>query len=267
MAATLSRGIRRVTVQSSGIRAYARPMQTIERNGNALAYHHLPGKGPTIVFLPGYASDMSGSKAVAIDTWARETGRACLRFDYAGCGASGGLFEDQTLASWCDDALTVIDGVTTGPIVLVGSSMGGWIMLLVALARSERVTAIVGIAAAPDFTDWGFTDVQKAVLQSEGRLEEPSIYSPEPTVTTRSFWESGEANRLMNGPIALAVPTRLIHGQRDPDVPWEYSLTLAGLLRSDDVQTLLVKDGDHRLSRPQDIALILKAVEDVSTRS
>ena len=239
-------------------------MQTIDRNGNALAYQHAPGTGPTIVFLPGYASDMSGSKAVAIDAWAREAGCACLRFDYAGCGESGGAFEDQTLASWRDDALAVIDAVTAGPIVLVGSSMGGWIMLLAALARPERVVAMIGIAAAPDFTDWGFTDDQKAVLRDEGRLEEPSIYSPEPTVTTRGFWESGEANRLMEGPINLAVPTRLIHGQRDPDVPWEHSLRLAGLLRSDDVQTLLVKDGDHRLSRPQDIALILRVIEDLS---
>jgi pimeloyl-ACP methyl ester carboxylesterase len=242
-------------------------MQTIERNGNVLACRPVPGNGPTIVFLPGYASDMSGSKAVAIDAWARETGRACLRFDYAGCGESGGAFADQTLASWRDDALAVIDAATTGPVVLVGSSMGGWIMLLVALARPGQVAAMVGIAAAPDFTDWGFTPEQKAVIQTEGRLEEPSIYSPEPTVTTRPFWESGEANRLLEAPIDIAVPTRLIHGQRDPDVPWEHSLKLAGLLRSDDVQTLLVKDGDHRLSRPQDIALILKAIEDLSAAS
>ena len=241
-------------------------MQTIARNGNALAFDHAAGAGPTIVFLPGYASDMSGSKAVAIDGWARETGRACLRFDYSGCGASGGAFEDQTLASWRDDALAVIDAATSGPVVLVGSSMGGWIILLAALARRERVVAMVGIAAAPDFTDWGFTPAQKAALRDEGRIEEHSIYSPEPTVTTRAFWESGEANRLLDGPVELAVPTRLIHGQRDPDVPWEHSLKLAGLLRSDDVQTWLVKDGDHRLSRPQDIALILKAVEDVTTK-
>lgn len=239
-------------------------MPTFERNGIALAYHHTPGTGPAIVFLPGYASDMSGSKAVAIDDWARGAGRACLRFDYAGCGTSGGAFEDQTLASWRDDALAVIDAATTGPVVLVGSSMGGWIMLLVALARPEWIAAMVGIAAAPDFTDWGFTSEQKALLRDTGRLEEPSIYSPEPTITTRGFWESGEANRLLDGPIGLSVPTRLIHGQRDPDVPWEHSLTLAGLLRSDDVQTLLVKDGDHRLSRPQDIALILRVIEDVS---
>mgnify|MGYP003575965685 CR=1 FL=1 len=238
-------------------------MPTIDRNGIALAYHHSSGTGPTIVFLPGYASDMSGSKAVAIDDWARENGRACLRFDYAGCGESGGAFEDQTLASWRDDALAVIDTVTIGPVILVGSSMGGWIMLLAALARPERVAAMIGIAAAPDFTDWGFTTEQKAVLYSNGRLEEPSIYSPEPTVTTLGFWESGETNRLMQAPIDLAVPARLIHGQRDPDVPWEHSLMLAGLLRSDDVQTMLVKDGDHRLSRPQDIALILHALEDL----
>ncbi|HSX55309.1 MAG TPA: alpha/beta hydrolase [Sphingomonas sp.] len=240
-------------------------MSRINRAGNALAYHHRPGTGPTIVFLPGYASDMSGSKAVAIDAWARETDRACLRFDYAGCGESDGAFEDQTLASWRDDALAVIDTLTNGPVALVGSSMGGWIMLLTALARPERVAAMVGIAAAPDFTDWGFTDAQKAVLRDTGRLEQPSIYSPEPTITTRGFWESGEANRLLEGSIDLSVPTRLIHGQRDPDVPWEHSLKLADLLRSDDVQTLLVKDGDHRLSRPQDIALILNAIEDLTT--
>lgn len=239
-------------------------MSSIDRNGTVLAYHHVPGAGPVIVFLPGYASDMSGSKAVAIEAWARESGRACLRFDYAGCGASGGAFEDQTLASWRDDALAVIDAATDGPVVLVGSSMGGWIMLLVALARPERVVATVGIAAAPDFTEWGFTDAQKAGLRDAGRLEEPSIYSPEPTVTTHAFWESGETNRLMTGPIDITIPTRLIHGQRDPDVPWEHSLKLADLLRSDDVQTLLVKDGDHRLSRPQDIALILTAIEDLS---
>lgn len=239
-------------------------MQTIDRNGTTLACHLSPGAGPTIVFLPGYASDMSGSKAVAIDAWARANGRACLRFDYAGCGESGGAFEDQTLTRWRDDALAVIDTLATGQITLVGSSMGGWIMLLVALARPGRVAAMVGIAAAPDFTGWGFTPEQKAILRNQGRLEEPSIYSPEPTVTTLGFWESGEANRLLDAPIDLAIPTRLIHGQRDPDVPWVHSLTLAGLLRSDDVQTVLVKDGDHRLSRPQDITLILKAIEDLT---
>lgn len=126
-----------------------------------LAYRHTPGAGPTILFLPGYASDMSGSKALAIEAWAQATGRAFLRFDYAGCGESEGAFEDQTLAGWRDDALMMVDRVLSGPVVLVGSSMGGWIMLLVARDRPDRIAGLVGIAAAPDFTDWGFTADEK----------------------------------------------------------------------------------------------------------
>ncbi len=226
-----------------------------------LAYRHTPGRGPTLVFLPGYASDMTGTKALAVEAWARANGRACLRFDYAGCGASPGNFEDGTLASWRDDALALIDGVVEGPVVLVGSSMGGWIMLLAALARPGRVVALVGIAAAPDFTDWGFTPEQKMELLNAGRLEESSSYSDAPTVTTRAFWASGEANRLMHGPIAIDVPVRLIHGQCDADVPWEQSVRLASLLRSADVHTILVKDGDHRLSRDADIALLIATID------
>lgn len=228
-----------------------------------IAYHRTEGRGPTAVFLPGYASDMSGSKALAVEEWARTNGRAALRFDYAGCGMSDGAFEDQALADWRDDALAMIDRVD-GPVVLAGSSMGGWIMLLAALARSAQVVGMVGIAPAPDFTDWGFNDAQKVALLSDGRIEEHSDYSDQPTVTTRTFWQSGEANRLMHGSIALSVPTRLVQGQRDPDVPWERTVRLAGLIAGDDVQTWLIKDGDHRLSRPQDIAMILRAIEDVS---
>ena len=228
-----------------------------------IAYHRTEGRGPTVVFLPGYASDMSGSKAVAVEEWARTNGRAALRFDYAGCGESDGAFEDQGLADWRDDTLAMIDRVG-GPVVLVGSSMGGWIMLLAALARPAQVVGMVGIAPAPDFTDWGFSDAQKMTLLSDGRIEEHSDYSDEPTVTTRTFWQSGEANRLMHGAIPIDVPTRLVQGQRDPDVPWERTVRLGGLITGDDVQTWLIKDGDHRLSRPQDIALILRAIEDVS---
>jgi len=228
-----------------------------------IAYHRTEGRGPTVVFLPGYASDMSGSKALAVEEWARTNGRAALRFDYAGCGVSDGAFEDQGLADWRDDALAMIDRVG-GPVVLVGSSMGGWIMLLAALARPAQVVGMVGIAPAPDFTDWGFSDAQKMTLLSDGRIEEHSDYSDEPTVTTRTFWQSGEANRLMHGAIPIDVPTRLVQGQRDPDVPWERTVRLEGLITGDDVQTWLIKDGDHRLSRPQDIALILRAIEDVS---
>ena len=228
-----------------------------------LAYRHTPGKGPTIVFLCGYASDMNGTKALALEQRAQRTGRAFLRFDYAGCGESEGAFEDQTLASWRDDALRVIDAVVEGPVVLVGSSMGGWVMLMVAKARPELVKGMVGIAAAPDFTDWGYSDTEKAAILRDGRIEQPNDYGYTPTVTTRAFWVSGEANKVMTGPIAFDGPVRLLQGQRDAEVPWERALTLAALFRSDAVQTVLVKDGDHRLSRDNDLALIIRSVEDV----
>lgn len=225
----------------------------------SLAYHLTEGRGPTIIFLPGYASDMSGTKALSLEARAQAAGRAFLRFDYAGCGRSEGAFEEQTLTGWLDDVLAMID-LVAGPVVLVGSSMGGWLMLMAALVRAERIAGLVGIAAAPDFTDWGFTTDEKLKLLSEGRLERASAYSPQPTVYTRAFWSSGEASRMMHGVIAIDAPVRLIHGQRDPDVAWERSMRLAELLRSPDVQVTLVKDGDHRLSRDGDIALLLRTV-------
>ena len=228
-----------------------------------LAYHHSPGAGPTIVFLPGYASDMQGSKALALEAWARTNGRAFLRFDYTGCGHSEGAFADQTLAGWRDDVLVMLDQVATGPVVLVGSSMGGWLMLLAAKARPERVAGMIGIAAAPDFTDWGFTADEKTYLNQYGRLERPNPYGPEPTLYTRAFWSSGEANRLLFAPIAFDGPVRLLHGDADPDVPWRLSVQLAGLLRSSDVATIVVKDGDHRLSRDGDIRLLIATVQNM----
>ncbi|HVF93839.1 MAG TPA: alpha/beta hydrolase [Sphingomonas sp.] len=230
-----------------------------------LAYHHVAGTGPTILFLPGYASDMQGTKALALEAWAVGTGRSFVRFDYAGCGRSEGSFEEQTLAGWRDDVVAMIDDVATGPVVLVGSSMGGWLMLLAARARADRVVGMVGIAPAPDFTDWGFTLDEKMAILSHGRLERPNPYGPEPTVYTRAFFSSGEANRIMFGEIAVDCPIRLLQGQKDKDVPWHRTCRLAELLRSNDVQTWLVKDGDHRLSRDGDIALLLRAVEDVAT--
>lgn len=232
----------------------------------ALAYHLTEGTGPTIVFLPGYASDMTGSKALALEAWAKVQGRSFLRFDYGGCGQSEGAFEDQTLAGWRDDVLEMIDRAVTGPVVLVGSSMGGWLMLLVARDRPDRIVGLVGIAPAPDFTDWGFTTDEKLALLQQGRIERPSPYSDQPTIFTSRFWQSGEANRLMSGTIAIDVPVRLLQGQADLDVPWHRTVRLAELLRSADVQTWLVKDGDHRLSRDADIALLVRAVEDVIQR-
>lgn len=226
---------------------------------NGVAVRRRAGAGPTIVFLPGYASDMAGTKAVALDAWAERTGRAFVRFDYRGCGESTGAFEDFTLEDWRDDALAVIDSID-GPVVLVGSSMGGWVMLLAALARSDSVVALVGLAAAPDFTEWGFDAAQKHAFVTDGRVYEPSIYGP-PLLTTRGFWEAGQRNLLMGGEIAIDAPVRLIQGQRDPDVPWQNALALAQRLRSADVHVALVKDGDHRLSRDGDIALLVRTIE------
>jgi pimeloyl-ACP methyl ester carboxylesterase len=228
-----------------------------------LAYHFTEGARPAVVFLPGYASDMTGTKATALETWAKASGRAFLRFDYGGCGQSEGDFAEQTLADWRDDTLAMIDSVVAGPVVLVGSSMGGWIALLVARDRPTHVDALVCVAPAPDFTDWGFTTNEKLALLSEGRLERANPYGPEPTLYTRAFWSSGEANRLMFGTIAFDGPVRLLQGQADADVPWHRTVELARLIRSADVQCWLVKDGDHRLSRDTDVALLIRAVEDV----
>jgi pimeloyl-ACP methyl ester carboxylesterase len=232
----------------------------------SLAYHLTDGDGPTSMFLPGYASDMTGSKALALEAWARAKGRRFVRFDYRGCGDSPGAFEEQTLAGWRDDVLWMLDEVVKGPAVLVGSSMGGWLMLLAARARPAQVVGLVGVAPAPDFTDWGFTTEEKMALLQHGRIERANRYGPAPTVYTRGFWSSGEANRIMFGEIAVDVPVRLLQGQRDPDVPWNRTAHLATLLRSADVQTWLVKDGDHRLSRDADVALLIRAVEDVVAR-
>lgn len=227
----------------------------------ALAYRYRPGRTPTIVFFPGYMSDMEGEKATALDAWAGREGRAMLRFDYSGCGASEGRFADQTLAGWRDDALDAIEAFApVGPLVLVGSSMGGWLALLVALALPGRVQALVGIAAAPDFTDWGFSEDQIALLREQAAIERPTPYDDEPYETTLGFWESGQANLLLGGAIDLDVPVRLLHGQLDDVVPVSIALRLGRALRSADVQTILVKDGDHRLSRPGDIALLIATV-------
>jgi pimeloyl-ACP methyl ester carboxylesterase len=233
------------------------PLRHLVSSGRTLAYRQVDGRAPAILFLPGYMSDMTGTKALALEAWAVANGRAFRRFDYGGCGESPGDFEAQSLADWRDDTIAMIDGLAPAPVVLVGSSMGGWLMLLAALARPERVAAVIGIAAAPDFTDWSFGAEEKATIIHDGRLVQPTPYGEQPYVTTRTFWESGEGQKLLDGEIALDCPVRLMHGQQDPDVPHSVSLRIAECLRSADVQTILIKDGDHRLSRAQDIALLI----------
>lgn len=232
-------------------------------DGRRIAYRYAPGAGPVFVFLPGYKSDMAGGKACALFDWAIAEGRACLLLDYSGCGESSGDFAEGTLSRWRDEALLLLTERADAPVVLVGSSMGGWLMLLVGLALGSRLAGLVGIAAAPDFTDWGYSASQKEVLRQGGTVFEDNPYGSEATPTHGTFWLDGEKNRLLNGPIALDCPVRLLHGQADRDVPWQTSLRLAETLRSSDVQVALVKDGDHRLSRVTDIALILRAVADL----
>jgi pimeloyl-ACP methyl ester carboxylesterase len=229
-------------------------------DGRRIAFRHVPGKGPAVVFLPGYMSDMTGSKAAAVFDWAREHGRAALLLDYSGCGESPGRFADGTLSRWREEVLALVDAWCPGPVVLVGSSMGGWLMLLCALAIPDRIAGLVGIAAAPDFTDWGTAETDKLRLAAGETVFEPNRYGPEPTPTHPGFWADGQASLLLTGEIALDCPVRLLHGQQDPDVPWELSLDLAARLRSADVQVSLIKDGDHRLSRDADIALLLRTV-------
>jgi pimeloyl-ACP methyl ester carboxylesterase len=233
--------------------------------GTRLAYRYVPGDGPTILFLPGYKSDMLGSKAEALDHWARKQGRAFLRLDYSGCGESEGRFEDGTLDVWRDDALGVIEAAGLRDVILVGSSMGGWLMLLLALHLGDQVKALVGIAAAPDFTDWGFSDEEKVEIKARGQLSRSSDYGPEPMITTRAFWQSGQDNLLLGQDILVHCPVRLLQGQCDPDVPWQTALRLSERLCSADVQVTLIKDGDHRLSRAEDVRLLEQTLERLLT--
>ena len=231
-----------------------------------IAYRRRKGTAPTILFLPGYASDMDGTKAVAIDAFAAERGIGMVRFDYSGTGLSEGAFEDGTLSGWLDEALLVVDEVTEGALIVVGSSMGGWIALHVALRRPGRVRALVGIAAAPDFTEWGYSDAEKAIIAREGRIEQANPYGGVPQVTTKGFWESGQGLRLLDAEIDIPVPVRLIHGDQDDDVPLAIAERLIDRLRSGDVQMTIVKGGGHRLSEPHEIEIILAAVDGLLER-
>lgn len=250
-------------------------LETLAReDGSTIAYRRSAdrsgGKLPGLIFLGGFASDMTGIKATTLESFARARGQAFIRFDYFGHGASSGAFSDGTIGHWRDDAIAVLDRLTAGPQILIGSSMGGWIMLLVALLRPVRIAGLVGIAAAPDFTEeliW-----QKlpppilTTLTREGRWIEPSRYGPDLPITLKLL-EEGREHLLLQGAIDLDRPVRLLHGMADPDVPWQWSLRIAEKLRGGDVVVSLVKDGDHRLSRPEDLVRITAAVAELSEKA
>jgi pimeloyl-ACP methyl ester carboxylesterase len=213
-------------------------VQYIDVGGRSIAYRHRPGNPPTLLFLPGYASDMEGAKALALDAFAAARGLAMLRLDYSGTGSSGGEFADGTLTLWLEEVLAAVDRLARGPLVVIGSSMGGWLALHLAVQRSARVQAMVGIASAPDFTEWG------AERESNG--------------LTPAFRASGRELQLLVKPIAIDCPVRLIHGDADADVPLDIAFRTMRALRSADVQLTVVKDGGHRLSEPREIDTILR---------
>ena len=232
-------------------------------NGTELAWARLDGHGPALVFLPGFRGDMTGDKATALAAFCADRGQAMLRFDYSGHGASSGDFLDGNIGGWAADALAAIDALTTGKLILVGSSMGGWIALLTALARPERIAALVGIAAAPDFTQrllWdGMAPPERAALERDGVLYVPSRYG-DPTPITCALIEDGANHLVLTGPMPIHCPVRLLHGQADPDVPWDLALHIARQIETPDARVILIKDGDHRLSRPADLALLRQTV-------
>ena len=228
-----------------------------------LAYHHLPGKTPGVLFCAGFNSNMQGGKALALEAWCREQGIQFTRFDYYGHGESDGSLEQGTIGRWRDDALTLLDEITSGQQLIVGSSMGGWIMLLTALARPDRVAGLVGVAAAPDFTrrlrEQRLDDEQRRQLQQTGYCDMPNDYD-EAYRISRKLLEEGDDHLLLETGIPIEVPLRLIHGQCDEDVPWEISLNIARQLDGDDVEVQLVKSGDHRLSGESDLQRLVATV-------
>ncbi len=232
----------------------------------SIAYHRLEGKAPTVVFLGGFRSDMTGQKALALEAFCRKRGLSFLRFDYTGHGQSEGDFLDGTIETWRRDSLDVLDRLTQGRLILVGSSMGGWMMLLTALARRERVAGLVGIAAAPDFTEelmWpNMAEPVRRALQEKGVIYRPSAYG-DPYPITLGLIETGRRHLLLDKPIPLTCPVRLIHGMKDPDVPWQTSARLAERLDATDVAVTLIKEGGHRLSEPGEIACIEAALEEL----
>ncbi|WP_026756802.1 alpha/beta hydrolase [Sediminimonas qiaohouensis] len=239
--------------------------------GRRIAYHHSDGSGPGVVFLGGFKSDMEGTKAIYLEEWARRRGRAFLRMDYSGHGQSSGAFEEGCIGDWAADAMAAIGALTNGPQVLVGSSMGGWIALLLARAMPGRVAGMVGIAAAPDFTEDGmwasFEAAQREEITAKGRLELPSEYSDEPYVITRRLIEDGRKQLVLRAPLDLRFPVRLLQGTEDEDVSREVALRLLDHAESPDIHLTLVKGADHRFSTPECLEEVECAIEAVTMRA
>lgn len=240
------------------------PQFLVRSDNLRLAYRGVTGNGPTVVWLGGFHSDMLGSKAQVLADQAQAHGGGYLRFDYFGHGESDGAFEEGTITRWREDALAVIDDLTDGPLVLVGSSMGGWLACLAAIARPERVKALVLVAPAPDFTEKlmepDLSDEARAAIARDGRWVRPSDYDDGGYAITRALLEDGARWSILAGPVPIEAPVRVLQGGADPDVPWTHALELANSLISTDVVFTLIKDGDHRLSRPQDLERLVAAV-------
>jgi pimeloyl-ACP methyl ester carboxylesterase len=250
-------------------RAYedARLRYWTREDGARIAYRRLDGRSPTVVFLGGFSSDMTGAKACHLDASCRARGQAYLRFDYQGHGASSGRFVDGTIGTWRDDALAVIENCTEGPVVLVGSSMGAWIMLLAAVATSRAVVGLLGIASAPDFTEeliWQRLPAEnRAQLERDRVIHVPSEYSVEGCPISLALIEDGRDHLLLGSSISIGCPVRLVHGLDDQDVPWECSLRMLQAVASDDVTLELVKGGDHRLSEPADLERLSRILDEL----
>ncbi len=236
------------------------------KSGRVLAYERLAGRGPGVVFLGGFMSDMQGTKALALEAWAREEGRAFLRFDYSGHGESAGAFTEGCIGDWAEDARAVIEGLTEGPQVLVGSSMGGWIAALMSRRIPERIAGIVGIAAAPDFTEdsmWaGFSEAQRARLMGEGLVYLPSDYGDSYPITRRLI-EDGRRHLVLRAPLPMPFPVRLLQGEADRDVDMSVALKLFRHIEGEDVRLTIVKGADHRFSSPECLALIKESVSEI----
>ncbi len=236
-------------------------------DGARLAWRRVAGRGPAVVWMGGFRSDMAGTKAQALAEWAGAHGQAYVRFDYFGHGESDGAFEAGTITRWRDDALAVLDELAPGPVIPVGSSMGGWIACLAAMVRPQAVKGLVLIAPAPDFTEKlmgpEIDGPARLALETDGVWMRPSDYG-EPYPITRALLEDGARWSILPGPVPIEVPTRILQGGADPDVPWRHALELAQGLNGSDVVFHLIKDGDHRLSRPQDLARMIQAVEELA---